>query len=280
MIHISFQEPTDSDWLEWRGECEAAREVLVALHTSREVPTISDLYKDARMKRIYKSGDAPFYGKCAYCECDVLVNQPGDIEHWRPKSRVIDGNAHPIQIVTADGDTVPHPGYYWLAYDWRNLLLACEDCNRPSKGKTAGKRIGKWDQFPVRGFRAVREGEEDGEEPLLINPVDEDPSDHLEIEVTGVVIAKTDRGRTCRDVFGLNAREALVNARVECIKKTKNELKLASLAAVGGDDEQLREFLASFQRIISGASAFSAAARAALRHGKENLEDLVSKLGP
>ena len=278
MIKITFSEPTDPEWQEWCLECEVARKKLVKLVAGGEKPGITALYKDHRMVGFYKSKNAPFYGKCVYCECNILVNHPGDIEHWRPKNRVTDEKGKSIQIVAADGTNAPHLGYYWLAYEWRNLLFACEDCNRPSTAKTAGKRIGKWDQFPVRGFRAEREEDEDREEPLLINQVEEDPEDHLEIDETGVVIPKTDRGQACIDIFGLNAREALVNARRERIKNTNNELRLAAMAIVAREEQQCGEFVSSFKKIKMGAAEYSAAGRVALHQGKASLEMLTSNL--
>lgn len=278
MIKMAFLEPTDLEWQDWRQECAVARRGLVELVAGGGKPRITDLYKDQRMSRVYKSRGAPFYGKCVYCECDILVNHPGDIEHWRPKNRVTDENGKSIQVMTPDGNPAPHPGYYWLAYEWQNLLFACEDCNRPSTTKTAGKRIGKWDQFPVKAFRAASEGDENMEEPLLINPVEEDPSDHLEIDETGVMIAKTDRGQACINIFGLNVREALVNARRECIWNTNNALALASMAATNSDEEQLSTFISSFERIKTGAAVYSAAGRFALRQGRARLEKFVGNL--
>lgn len=64
------------------------------------------------------------YGKCAYCE--VRIPKPyadGHVEHWRPKGAV----------KQARGTENICPGYYWLAYDWDNLLLACQFCNRDNK---------------------------------------------------------------------------------------------------------------------------------------------------
>ncbi len=279
MIKIDFPEPTGAEWQTWRRDCDAARDELVRSVENGGEPKITSLYKDGRMRSVYKSGGAPFHGKCAYCESDVLVNQPGDIDHWRPKNRVTDEKRRTLKIKTEDGGAVPHPGYYWLAYEWRNLLLACEDCNRPSTAKTPGRRIGKWDQFPVRGFRARRKGEETREEPLLINPVEEDPLDHLEVdEKTGVITAKTDRGQACIDIFGLNTREALREARKKYIENTKNMLTLAQIAVTQGDQEQVRKFAETVRKIKSGATAYSAAGRVAVRKSRERLKGFIAML--
>ena len=279
MIKINFQEPTSEEWQEWRQKCDAARDEMIESFENGQKLNVTNLYKDLRMQSVYKSGKAPFYGKCVYCESDVLVNQPGDIEHWRPKNRVTDEKGCIIKIETEDGTTVSHPGYYWLAYEWRNLLLACADCNRPSKAKT-DRRIGKSDQFPVEDFRATKMGEESQESPILLNPVEEDPAAHLEVDDTGVIIAKTDRGQKCIDIFGLNDREALRDARRECIKNTKSRIESMVWkvwAASRQDDEEdaMRELSEKVEEIESGAAPFSACGRLALHEFRNKLERLA-----
>ena len=63
----------------------------------------NDRYKQEdiknELKRLYNS-------KCGFCEKDVTDHTP-HVEHYRPKAK-----------------------YWWLAYSWDNLLLACEECNR------------------------------------------------------------------------------------------------------------------------------------------------------
>jgi hypothetical protein len=87
-----------------------------------------------------------FHGKCAYCETKI-TGFPGDTEHFRPKGRVKglkrqanDDSLECVRIVDEDGEEIEHPGYFWLAYHWQNLLPSCEFCN------TAG---GKADIFPT-----------------------------------------------------------------------------------------------------------------------------------
>ena len=275
MIKIDFQEPTSVEWKEWRRKCAVARDEMVERFENGQKPKVTDLYKDRRMQSVYKSGKAPFYGKCVYCESNVAANHPGDIEHWRPKNRVTDETGRAIEIETEHGATVPHPGYYWLAYEWRNLLFACADCNRPSTAKTPGRRIGKWDQFPVRGFRARKMGEEFEEEPILLNPVEEDPAAHLEVDDTGVMIAKTDRGQKCIDIFGLNTREAVLEERKKSIENTKNALALALIGVVQDNQDQVHRFIERVKRIKSGAAAYSAACRIALRSATGKLREII-----
>ena len=271
MIKIDFQEPKNEEWQEWRRECDVARDELVKCVQNGQKPKVKNMYKDPRMQSVYKSGKTPFYGKCAYCESDVLVNQPGDIEHWRPKNRVTDEKNRAIEIVTGGSKKVPHPGYYWLAYEWRNLLLACAICNRPSTSKTTGRRIGKWDQFPVEAFRATKIGEESQESPILLNPVEEDPSAHLEVDDTGVIIAKTNRGKKCIDIFGLNIREALLNARKKYIDDTRWLIRLLIESLKHGEEDAMRKLTEKVEEIKSGAAPFSACGRLVLREFENKL---------
>ena len=57
--------------------------------------------------------------KCCYCERKRDLKREPDIEHFRPKAKV-----------TEDAE---HPGYWWLAYDWKNLFFSCRTCNQEFK---------------------------------------------------------------------------------------------------------------------------------------------------
>lgn len=134
---------------------------------------------------------ALFHGKCAYCEARYEVGMPVDIEHFRPKGEV--------------AETPGHPGYWWLAGHWENLLPSCIDCNRrryqPTPASLASVS-GVLDQQRVRGFRGILTGKEScfpisgarmaaeplpanlpasiaAESALLINPCSDDPEEHL-----------------------------------------------------------------------------------------------------
>jgi len=127
-----------------------------------------------------------FYGKCAYCESKPLATEGGDVEHYRPKAKV-------------DEDE-NHPGYYWLAYDERNLLPSCELCNRPGRAKLT--------HFPVAGVHARDQAHLPSEQPLLLNPYEEnvDPFEHLEFNEVGSSQPHnaSTRGAVSRDIYDLN----------------------------------------------------------------------------
>src|SRR6266511_3690577 len=64
------------------------------------------------------------HNKCCYCESKFRHTSYGAVEHYRPKG----------SVKQAPGLKEEYPGYYWLAYDWNNLLVSCERCNTSHKG--------------------------------------------------------------------------------------------------------------------------------------------------
>ena len=159
-----------------------------------------------------------FHHKCAYCESHVAHVAPEDVEHYRPKSKV----------KLADGEMVG--GYWWLAMVWDNLLLSCIKCNRLNKEEVAGevnpRTVGKGNWFPLldESGRALARGGEAGEEPLLVDPCRDDPSQHLRCGNPGegveedVLVGLDQRGRKSIEIYGLN-RSHLVDRRRETLKQ-------------------------------------------------------------
>jgi hypothetical protein len=118
-------------------------------------------------------------------------------------------------VRTDDGRELKHPGYYWLAYKWTNLLPTCITCNQPG-----AEGIGKHDRFPVQdGKYALRDEDLANEKPLFFNPIDaaeEDPANHLGVDPdNGLMTIKNDsrRADVCIKIFGLNIRDQLVRQR-------------------------------------------------------------------
>ena len=97
-------------------------------------------------------------GKCWYVEC----KSPGadnDIDHYRPKSRVAEDRTH--------------PGYYWLAFEWRNLRLSCQRTNRPRRDVELGETGGKGDHFPLVNHEKRARAPQDDlslEIPAIVDP--------------------------------------------------------------------------------------------------------------
>jgi uncharacterized protein (TIGR02646 family) len=139
-----------------------------------------------------------FYGKCAYCEGKVGISAPVDVEFFRPKAGVV--------------ESPDHPGYWWLAMVWENMLSSCIDCNRVRTHE--GVRTGKANRFPLvdEKKRAFKPGKERFEEPILRDPCNDYPEQHLVFDEMGRVVSDTPRGNVTIAVLGLN-RPGLVDAR-------------------------------------------------------------------
>lgn len=269
MIKIKFEEPNTPEWIEWRRKCEEATRKLIEDEKEGNPLIITDLYKQKNIKEnVYMSHDGPFYTKCAYCEF-LISNHDGDIDHYRPKKAVTNENDEIVMIEDKDGNSKPHKGYYWLAYDWKNLLPSCVKCNQIRIMK--GKKVGKGRRFPVNGSHATEPGKENEEDPLLINPTTQDPEEHLEIDVkSGLIIALTERGQTCIDIFGLNIKDGYPEQRKSAAREVK------ALIEEYRHDESIREkHLEELLDIWNGKKPHSIAGRAMIRKELKPLIDLI-----
>lgn len=276
MIHVNFIEPNDSGWIRWKESCNSATRELINREQRGEDIVITDLYK--RYKNVFFKTDENFFGKCVYCESLITNTHPGDIEHFRPKGGVTDIDNKPIKIMK-NGIEVTHPGYYWLAYELSNLLPSCEDCNRLSSGNSEGKTIGKGMKFPVNGRYAINPGEEDNEEPLLINPVFEDPEQYLEIDKLGILHSKKpfEQGQTCIDVFGLNDRSTLIDERKRVYEKIRSYFQLAKISFQMGSEEEIQKRIDKIDEHRNGKRPHTIAARKAILDAKDREDSLKSK---
>lgn len=72
--------------------------------------------------------------KCWYCECKEDRSDL-HVDHFRPKGRV-----------TGEQN---HPGYWWLALEWKNFRLACTNCNCVREDSEIDEDGGKGNKFPI-----------------------------------------------------------------------------------------------------------------------------------
>ncbi|WP_321280163.1 hypothetical protein [Marinifilum fragile] len=175
---------------------------------------------------------AIFKGKCAYCETEIVAACPGDIEHFRPKG------GYNVK------DSIVKPGYYWLAADWENLLLACPNCNQTHTylifegDKWIEKVVGKLNQFPLddeskrltcESGRLFFNGDyedlhkEEEEVRLLLKPCTDNVEDYFEYSEEGLIRSK-------KSLEGIDLKRAktsiLVCAlqRSELVKKREQKI--------------------------------------------------------
>lgn len=141
-----------------------------------------------------------FGRRCAYCEGRFRGQSFVRGEHWRPKGGLKEAT-----------DGVAHPGYWWLAYEWSNLLPSCERCNQV-----------KATQFPIAAERVFEPREDETvsvldqrEQPLLLHPLrGEDPAEHLGFDEFGGIygVDESRLGAETIRVLGLD-REDLDDER-------------------------------------------------------------------
>ncbi|MNK09813.1 hypothetical protein D3C87_277930 [compost metagenome] len=188
-----------------------------------------NFYKESRLERLRFDSSVLipvkeelfrlFHEKCAYCESSLRGQ--GDIECFRPK-----GGARGF-----DTNTYAPKHYWWLAYEWENLLPACQLCNLKYKR----------DYFPLENenlrCRIGAVGEELlQEQALLINPCLDDPEEHLVFEASGLVRELSKKGAVTIKLLGLN-RNSLAIDRKMAADSVKNRLK--DLQKRGLDDSGL-----------------------------------------
>lgn len=226
------------DFRQWLERAEAETRKVIECSGGPDYQYRSDIWGDLK-QYLFEL----FEGKCAYCEGKVLHIASGDVEHYRPKKKVT--------------ECPSHPGYYWLAYEARNLLPCCEKCNR---------HRAKMNHFPVRGdLWAHRHDEMDCEKPLLLCPYDHDPREHLRFLpstqtpgapdlVLSIVQGATEEGRKSVEIYKLN-RPDLASERGLAQKKIRQEL-MASMLSPSSTRR------AVWDRLFSGRDEYSSAALA------------------
>ncbi len=176
-----------------------------------------ELIKDAVYKSVRETICTIYHDKCAYCETKEF--KP-DIEHYRPKKGV---------------RGITHPGYYWLCYEWSNLIPSCPNCNRPP---------GKSNQFPIIGNRVDKpaflpSGELDAnackaenaplidEQPYLLHPEIDDCKQFFKFYSNGKIEGADAKGRgeKTKEICDLNRdnlcyrRQKLLDDQVEAIER-------------------------------------------------------------
>jgi hypothetical protein len=178
------------------------------------------------------------HGKCGFCEHKIRPGQTGDVEHFAPKSEIstlVERGKEVEGLSNVRGRkvrVVSDVGYWWLAYDWSNYLIACMRCNQVWKGSL----------FPVHEEpRRLPPSPDVSEEPLLLSPFGvHDPVEHLRFDELGQIRSGSEHGKATIEVCGLD-RESLREARQE-----KAELiwdLILDLATSAGSQRSLRRIL-------------------------------------
>jgi len=179
------------------------------------------------------------FSKCCYCELIVKLPDHLHVEHFRPARGVTKeiGDKHLL-----------YPGYYWLAYNWKNLLLSCGECNSHYK-----KNLFPLDDESKRARSHHDDHKIDEESPVLVNPSLEDPRQHIIFDYE-TPLHKTERGRLTIKILGLRSGQLFERRKEHLDKLRESEKdiecfeKLEEYMAENPEDERLqtiREYLES-----------------------------------
>ncbi|MCK4106602.1 hypothetical protein [Acinetobacter radioresistens] len=132
MIYI-FQDESkiSNEWLQKVANFQKELEKLTSVEERKAyIKTKQSVWGEIKDSLLEMS-----HGKCWYSEAPDAVSD-WHVDHFRPKSRAL------------DEDRTKHPGYDWLAFDWKNYRIAGSYPNSPHTDNEGITR-GKWDYFPL-----------------------------------------------------------------------------------------------------------------------------------
>ena len=166
------------------------------------------------------------HDKCFLCESKVTHISAGDVEHFRPKGGYRQSVSHKLQ----------KPGYFWLAYDWKNLFFVCELCNRRFK-KTL------FPLFKPENRCVSHKTDTSQEEPLFINPETENPEGFISFR--GEIVFAIDgnlRGKITIEGAGLDRIELESNRKTK-LKIIKRLYQIAKAAPELPESQEAMNYL-------------------------------------
>lgn len=215
----------------------------------REFEFDNAIYAHATVKSVLKTMQ---HNKCCFCESKLSHISYGDVEHFRPKAGYQQSKEEALE----------KPGYYWLVYDWNNLLLSCQICNQRYK-----KNL-----FPLKNPQSRAKNHNENinvETALLINPCLQNPEDYISFDhrAEPYSINNNAMGNATIEIVGLN-RSDLTEKRLEILNILFKLLKIMSEAKQFPTNPELQAVIKDILPIIQEMSApqaeYSAMIKAAL----------------
>lgn len=157
-----------------------------------------NLYK---VESVQKKLKEIYHLKCAFCE-KKLLDAPKHIEHYRPKKH-----------------------YYWLAYSWDNLLLACGECNSAKGDRFATTNTPvSYQNEPFENIHHFGDHYDTIESPLIVNPEKEDVLTLIQYDKEAKVFSTDERvTHTIEKACKLN-RSELVEKRAMILNDFINKI--------------------------------------------------------
>jgi hypothetical protein len=185
------------------------------------------------------------YDKCFLCESKITHISFGDVEHFRPKAAYRQSVSDPLQ----------KPGYYWLAYEWSNLFLACQLCNQ----------LFKKNLFPLANpsARAISHRHKVArEKSLFIDPSVENPEEYISFrKEVPYPINDNPKGKTTITDLGLK-RQKLNEKRFERYEILEQLYLIAFRTPAIPESERAKDLLA---KAALDDAEYASMARAAIK---------------
>jgi len=154
------------------------------------------------------------HGKCCFCESDLVAVAYGDVEHYRPKGGYQQTESEDLQ----------KPGYYWLAYEWKNLFFSCQLCNQKYKRNL----------FPLEDKNKRAKTHKDKiekEDPLFVNPTVDNPERYIKYrKEVAFSVNGSKKGAVTINNIGLN-RDKLRERRLKMYSYAKTLWEIIEVAA-------------------------------------------------
>ncbi len=271
VIFVDLEEVAALLPAKWKNHCFSVTQELEKAATAEERDEIlksnSDLWREVKERLAEAS-----HGKCWYCE-SKNVRADNAVDHFRPKGRVAEDSNH--------------PGYWWLAFDYKNYRFSCTYCNSRRKHVQSGSAGGKQDHFPlaVGSFRSYRSSDSvDLERPLLLDPcsvidvsmVWYDEEGKIKLNPSTVIADPLSQNRIdiSRTILHLDHPYTVEERKRIYLKIISlcNKADLIYKAYSGGNPDLqylYKERLAELAQFLTRSAEYSAVARCAIRGHRE-----------
>lgn len=192
------------------------------------------------------------HDKCWYCEIrEDRSDKP--VDHFRPKNSVMEDKTH--------------PGYTWLAFEWKNFRLSCTYCNSKRRDLEGGTKGGKQDHFPIIPPPSyARSAADPSEHPQLLDPVDDGDTKLLTFLVNGFPHPANDDIRTIErveasiELYHLK-QVSLVRKRKRLAAEIAEHVSSGDKAKAANDDDNFRYHKKEIIKKVRARAEISTAAR-------------------
>ncbi len=271
MIFVDLEEVASLLSAEWKNDCISVTRELEQASTAEAraelLKSHSDLWREVKERLAEAS-----HGKCWYCE-SKNTRSDNAVDHFRPKGRV--------------AEDATHPGYWWLAFDYRNYRFACTYCNSRRKHAESGSAGGKQDHFPlaIGSFRACGPSDPwESEKPLLLDPcsvldvsiVWYDEEGQLKLNPSMVIPDPLGQSRidASRIILHLDHPYTVQERKrvyLKIISLCNKADRIYKAMSTGNSEMQVmyKERLAELAQFLTRSAEYSAVARCAIRGHRE-----------